>query len=198
LAIFIILESKDKFNRICSRFDVNENAINIPNLSSLSPCCCHRVALCSFKFKAISFLLKAANDGHKRAHRELGMIYLYNLDDEQVGNAQDGVMWMDLAAKEGFIDCYFRLGEMYAAGNNKYDGIPQNQKAAKKYLEMARDESNLSSNPRHKLPENIWNLMLNNPLQAVTLLENYEKAIGAKWRGQYLADLNPETYNKMQ
>ena len=125
------------------------------------------------------------------------MIYVYNLDDGQIGNAEDGVMWLDLAAKEGFIDCYFRLGELYAAGNYKYDGIPQNEKAAKKYLEMARDESNLSSNHRHKLPQNIWNLMLNNPLQAVSLMENYEKAIGAKWRGQYLADLNPENYNKM-
>ena len=148
-------------------------------------------------YKSVSYLLSAANDGHKRAHRELGMIYAYSTDYKDILNLNEAVLWLDLAGKEGYIDCYFRLGEIYAAGNNKYEGIKQDFKIARKYFEYAAEESNLSKNYRDKLPENIWNLIMNNPLQSVNLIENYEQVIGAKWIGQYLNDLDPANHNKL-
>ena len=151
-------------------------------------------------YKSISYLLNAANKGHKRAHRELGMIYAYYSGENQddILDSNEATLWLDLAGKEGYIDCYFRLGEIYASGNNKYHGIKQDFKISKKYFEYARDESNLSKNYKDKLPENIWNLILNNPLQSINLIENYEKIIDAKWMGQYLNDLDPNNYNKLQ
>eukprot|EP01083_Nonionella_stella_P300336 1024775_1 len=148
-------------------------------------------------YKSVSYLLNAANKGHKRAHRELGMIYSYTADNREIENLKEGVLWLDLAGKEGYIDCYFRLGEIYASGNNKYNGIKQDFKVAKKYFEMARDESSLSKNRRDKLSENIWNLILKNPLQSVSLIDNYETTIGGTWRGQYLGDLDPSNYRQM-
>ena len=49
----------------------------------------------------------------------------------------------------------------------------------------------------HRVIINIWNLILNNPLQGVNLIENYEKIIAAKWIGQYLNDLDPANHNKL-
>ena len=127
------------------------------------------------------------------------MIYAYCDDNKykDIKNLQEAVLWLDTAAKGGYIDCYFRLGEIYASGNNKYPGIKQDFNISKKFFKYARDESNLSKNIKDKLSENIWNAILNNPLHSVNLMDNYQNIIGAKWTGQYINDLDPDKLRQM-
>ena len=94
------------------------------------------------------------------------------------------------------IDCYFRLGEIFASGNNSYPGIEQNFKAARKQFEYAREESDLSKDARDKLPEGVWQRVLNDPLSAKQLILSYQRIIGAPWRGS-IGDLNPEKLRKI-
>ena len=144
-------------------------------------------------YLAVIWLLKSANAGNKRAHRELGMIYVYTNDDEYPGiyNINEGIKWLDAASKGGYIDCYFRLGEIFASGNNKYPGINQNFKAAKKMFEMCREESTLSKKEKDKLPANVWETLLREPLQSSQLIKTYQDIIGGQWRGN-LSDLDPQ------
>lgn len=149
-------------------------------------------------YLSVIWLLKSANQGNKRAHRELGMIYVYTDDNEWPGiyDIKEGIMWLDAASKGGYIDCYFRLGEIFASGNNKYEGITQNFKAAKKMFEMCREESTRSKNEKDKLPAKVWETILKDPLQSSNLIKTYEDIIGGKWRGS-IGDLNPDKLRKM-
>ena len=151
---------------------------------------------------AATWLVLAANCGHRRAQKELAILYAHGFRDKESGelvleqNVREAMLWFDAASKGGYIDCYVRLAEIYASGNNRYPGVPQNFKIARKYLEMAREEAGLSKSVKDKLPEGVWVRLLRDPLQTRTLIATFENAVGGLWRGS-IGDLDPERLRKI-
>ena len=98
---------------------------------------------------------RAANDGHRRAHCELGMLYVHMLQQvdypaHEVGSAEEGVLWLDLSGKEGYIDCYFRLSTATTS-----TAACSRTARWRSSTWSTREESDLIKNARDKLPEHL-------------------------------------------
>jgi len=148
-------------------------------------------------YKSCVLLLDAANQGQTRAHRDLGILYAYGRPEQDFSqNVTEGLHWLDIATKGGFLDAYLRLGEIYASGNNRYPGVAQNLALAKKVFQLCREESTDSEDPRDKLPGGVWRRLLAHPLSIRNLIDDYERGglpDGEQvrlWRG-YISDLKP-------
>ena len=86
---------------------------------------------------------------------------------------------------------------MFASGNQRYPNVKQNFTLARKHFNIARDESGLSSRVEDKLPAGVWERILNDPLQARTLIDTYEEAIAGIWRGS-IGVLDPSRTQKLR
>jgi len=145
------------------------------------------------------WLKQASHNGISRAQRDLGTLCLEDHEESEEDLKQDmkeALYWLNIAAEGGYIDAHFRLGEVYASGSNRYQGIQQNLSIARKHFEYARELSSSSKERKDKLPAGVWARLERDPLQARTLIDTYEMdgRLGGdrvrKWRGD-LNDLDP-------
>ena len=87
-------------------------------------------------YKALEWLLKAANHGHANAQNFLGFMYTNRkgIDDSVKNNDEIAVQWFLKAANKNHIEAQFNLGIMYENGGN---GLPVNYKKAIKWYKKS-------------------------------------------------------------